>query len=223
MYDHYARRGDASLAERKALAGYNRHKAEFGLPREVRSVHYQLPSTRADDASKRLGARQMLAARPAHKYVPALRDASAEYARPAQPLRARSAEQTGGTHDKPTAAALGFGSAVPRAGPRGMETTKARELRRWRERVALETRAQERQEVPADLDDLARYLPAPGRAATATAYDMVNGLADAATPHCTKCGQDRFYCPHRARAAPLRDARYAECTAGATSHQAFKF
>ncbi|KAG8468950.1 hypothetical protein KFE25_007468 [Diacronema lutheri] len=216
----YARRGDPELTERNALAAYNEHKHRFGVPREARSVHYQLPSTRADDASKRLGARQLLPGKAAHAHVPASLDASAEYSRPAPALRAWRAPHADGRHARWTSEQppqrVAFGSAAPR----GSETSKARDLARWRERVALEARAREQYagadaQIGALWDDRASAVGGPpARVATVTAFDMANGRAEGATPHCAKCGQDRFFCPHRARAPPA-ESRARAFSAGA--------
>jgi hypothetical protein len=199
MQSLYARRRDADHVERLALAAFNRHKSERGVPREIRSVHYQLPTTREQNPSKRLGADTILAGKTKHEHVAASLGQSAECA--AQPLRAwrapRANDKAGWTTEQPPQR-VAFGTKASRS----TETSKARELRIWRERVARETRA--KGEVDDDLDGIIAELDIePARPlVTSTAYDMVNGQRERVTRHCAKCGVDRFYCPHKARAAP---------------------
>ncbi|KAJ1631547.1 hypothetical protein T492DRAFT_994673 [Pavlovales sp. CCMP2436] len=222
--DFYRRRGDANVVVTNALAAYNKNKGEFGLPVERRSVHYQLPpSTRDANPGKNPGKRLepgFLPGKIVHAYVPNNLDQSAEYAR-REPLRARKAPMANGAEGPSEAppAKVGFGSTVPR----GADTSKARDLSRWRERVVSEARALERARPPQgsvayDADDhwAAPLHPPPrGRVATATAFDMVNGQCHNAPPQCARCGQDRFFCPHKARAAP--SMREQGCYAGATT------
>jgi hypothetical protein len=192
--------------ERNALAAYNKHNSERGRPVESRSVHGQQKTTRANEPSKRLGPATILAGKPKHEYVPNSVGQSAEYAHTEKPLKAW---QVPGTNGKPmwtTEAApqrLAFGTSAPR----GTETKRTRDLRIWRERVAQETRCGRGSEPPDDeLDMLAAqlaYTSARRPSTTPTAFDVATGNGAArAAPQCLKCGQDRFYCPHKARAAP---------------------
>jgi hypothetical protein len=207
--------------ERNALAAYNKHNSERGRPIESRSVHWQQKTTRANEPSKRLGPATILAGKPKREYVPNSIGQSAEYARAEKPLKNW---QVPGTNGKPiytTEAApqrLAFGASAPR----GTEMHRTCDLRIWRERVAQETRCGKGSEQPDDeLDVLAAPLartPAGRPSTTPTAFDVAAGNGSAhAAPQCLKCGQDRFYCPHKARAAPLSITD--DITAGAMSSQ----
>lgn len=196
MYARAARM-DAGLQERNALAAYNKHNSERGRPRESRSVHWQQKTTRANEPSKRLGPATILAGKPKREYVTSSLGQSAEYARAEKPLKAWQVPGANGQPVWTTEAVpqrLAFGASAPR----GTETQRTRDLRIWRERVARESRGDDGgAHAMAELDVLAA---AHRPSTTPTAFDVATGSARAA-PQCLKCGQDRFYCPHKARAA----------------------
>lgn len=199
----YARttRMDAGLMERNALAAYNKHNSERGRPRESRSVHWQQKTTRANEPSKRLGPATILAGKIKHDYVPTSLGQSAEYARAEKPLKAWKVAGANGQPVWTTEAPpqrLAFGASAPR----GTENGRTRDLRIWRERVARESRHGDSGDAEMDAE-LAAHVPSRRPSTTPTAFEVATGTGSwvaHAAPQCVKCGQDRFYCPHRARA-----------------------
>lgn len=201
----YARttRMDAGLQERNALAAYNKHNSERGRPRESRSVHCQQKTTRANEPTKWLGPATILAGKAKHEYVTSSLGQSTAYAR-AEPLKAWKVPNANGqpmwtTEAVPQRPAFGT-SASRNAGAQ-----RTRDLRIWRERVARESRTGNSAHTDAELDELAAELarmPAHRPGTAPTTFDVATGISAAhAAPQCLKCGQDRFYCPHKARSA----------------------
>jgi len=207
----YSNRRDPAHMERQALAAYNRHKQAHGVPREMRSVIHQQRPLRDVKPDQFRGPAQMLSGKTNYFTKPEFNiEASAEYARPKRVIHAWKAPAAPGktlqgmTHDREEWALenppeqVAFGSSMP---SRTTATTKARDLRRWRERVEREQRNMAPPGVltQQDLDELTHLALSAERVPTASTYDIAHGKGDSYMPHCNKCGQDRFYCPHKAQ------------------------
>lgn len=200
----FAPRPDAALLERNALAAYARERDLHGLPREMRSVHYQMPGR--GTAARSTREPMVIAGISKPVFGPALpvTEASIEFARaPVRKTWAINVDNKKTWHLEAPTQPVAFGSSAPR---HSMRQDRVRGLNEWKERTTREAKAAARHGANARPEDVinscsdistgsefstgefARRVP------VATPFDVATGSLT--TPQCNKCGQDRFWCPH---------------------------
>jgi len=195
------------MMERNALAAYTRERNLHGLPREMRSVHYQLPP-RAGAAIENSKRKPMVvpAKNSPMMFGPELpvTEASMEYAARDRNCKTWTVTADGRKtwHREAPPEAVAFGSSVPRL----TTLDRTRGMNAWKQRVAREESMSAK--TVASMDAEARVLASANGSSNraqmttvlqvATAFDVVTGRANE-TPQCKKCGQDRFWCPHLPR------------------------